>query len=212
MKTQDLIGLLAHDPMPAAPAVREQIFKPLLGAAVACGVLVLLFFGINPQLRQMVLHPAFVTKMLWLASVIGFSCYGLLRLSRPGVSVGHTFWGLGLSMLAMSSLGLLQSAQTEPDSRLALWLGSSWMSCSLSILLLSAPVLGALLWALRQLAPTRPRLTGAAAGALAGGVAASLYSLHCPETTFAFYTAWYGGGLLLASGAGALLGARWLRW
>ncbi|MBM3387460.1 MAG: DUF1109 domain-containing protein [Betaproteobacteria bacterium] len=212
MNTQDLIGLLAHDPMPAAPPARQQLAKPLLGAALACGLLVLLFWGVNPALRQMLAHPAFVIKMLWLALVIGFSGYGLLRLSRPGVSAGPTFWGLGLSMLAMSSLGLLQSAQTEPDSRLALWLGHSWLSCALSIPALSAPLLGALFWALRQLAPTRPRLTGAAAGALAGGVAASLYSLHCTETAVAFFAVWYGGGLLLASAAGALLGARWLRW
>ncbi len=212
MKTQELIGLLAQDPMPAAPAPREQIVKPLLGATLACGLLVLAFWGMHPQLRELFLHPAFITKMLWLASVIGFSCYGLLRLSRPGVSVGHAVWGLVLSMLAMTSLGLIQSMQTEPDSRLALWMGSSWQACSVSILVLSLPVLGALLWALRQLAPTQPRLAGAVAGAMSGGVAASLYSLHCTETAFAFFAAWYGGGLLLASGLGALLGARLLRW
>jgi hypothetical protein len=91
-------------------------------------------------------------------------------------------------------------------------MGSSWLACAVSILVLSLPVLGALLWALRQLAPTQPRLAGAVAGAMAGGVAASLYSLHCTETTFAFFAAWYGGGLLLTSGLGALLGARLLRW
>lgn len=212
MKTQDLIGLLAHDPMPAAPPVHRQLLRPVLGSGLACGLMVAAFFGINPQLRAMLVHPAFVTKMLWLASVVGFSCYGLLRLSRPGVSVGHTFWGLGLSMLAMASLGVGQSMQANPGSRLALWVGESWLSCSVSILALSLPVLGALLWALRQMAPTRPRLTGMAAGAMAGGIAASLYSLHCTETTFGFFAAWYGGGLLLVSGVGALLGEKLLRW
>jgi len=49
MKTQELIGLLAQDPMPAAPAPREQLAKPLLGATLACGLLVLAFWGLHPS-------------------------------------------------------------------------------------------------------------------------------------------------------------------
>jgi hypothetical protein len=91
-------------------------------------------------------------------------------------------------------------------------MGNSWQSCSVSILVLSSPVLAALLWALRQLAPTRPGLTGAAAGMMAGSVAATLYSLHCTESTFPFFTAWYGGGIVAAGALGALIGPRLLRW
>jgi hypothetical protein len=45
----------------------------------------------------------------------------------------------------------------------------------------SLPMFAALLWALKGLAPTRPALAGAAAGALAGGAGAMVYALHCPE-------------------------------
>ncbi|MEK7346855.1 MAG: DUF1109 domain-containing protein [Pseudomonadota bacterium] len=212
MKTQDLIGLLASDPLPTHKPVRQQLAQPLAWAAAVCGLLVVLVFGINPALSDMARHPAFITKMLWLASLMIFSALGLLRLARPGLNAGHTFWGLSLSMLAMTSLGLVQSLQATPGTRADLWLGASWQACSLSILGLSLPVLGALLWALRQLAPTRPALAGAAAGWMAASVAASLYSLHCTETTFTFFTAWYGGGMLLVSLLGAALGARCLRW
>jgi hypothetical protein len=91
-------------------------------------------------------------------------------------------------------------------------MGGSWEVCSVRIVALSLPVLGALLWALRQLAPTRPALTGAVAGMLAGSLAASIYSLHCTETSLTFFAAWYAGGIILVSGMGAVLGLRILRW
>jgi hypothetical protein len=212
MKTQDLIGLLAQDPVPVTPPARQQLSRALLGSASVCGAWLLLAWGLNPDVDTMATQSAFVTKMLWLLALAVFSARGLLRLSRPGVTAGTTFWGLALALLAMGCLGLIQSLQVSPDKRLALWLGSSWQTCALSILALSLPVLAALLWALRQLAPTRPALTGAAAGALAGCVAAGFYSLHCTETSFAFFSVWYGGGIIAVSLLGASLGSRLLRW
>ena len=212
MRTQDLIGLLAQNPIPAASPVRQQLSRALLRSGLVCGAWLLVFWGLNPNMGTMATHPAFATKMLWLLALAVFSGRGLLRLSRPGMNAGSTFWGLALALLAMGCLGLIQSLQASPGSRMTLWMGDSWQTCTLSILVLSLPVLGALLWALRQLAPTHPALAGAAAGAMAGCVAAGFYSLHCTETTFAFFTAWYGGGMLVVSALGALLGSRLLRW
>lgn len=212
MKTNDLIALLASDTLQPQAPVRQQLLRKLLLGAVICGVLLLALFGLNPRMDEMATHPAFVTKMLWLAALMGFSLYGLFRLARPGVGAGHTLWGIGLALLAMFSLGLLQLLQTESGARTAQWMGGSWQVCSVSIVALSLPILGALLWALRHLAPTRPVLTGAVAGVLAGSLAASIYSLHCPETSLMFFAVWYVAGLVLAMGLGAVLGSRWLRW
>ena len=115
-------------------------------------------------------------------------------------------------VVRMLSLGLMQWLQTDAGARSAQWMGGSWQVCSVSIVSLSLPVLGALLWALRQLAPTRPALTGAVAGMLAGSLAASIYSLHCPETSLTFFAVWYAGGIALMSVVGAVLGMRVLRW
>ena len=212
MKTNDLIALLASDTLQPQVPVRQQLLRKLLLGALVCGVLLLAVWGLNPQMDEMALHPAFLTKMLWLAALMVFSLYGLFRLARPGVGAGHTLWGIGLALLAMFSLGLLQYLQTESGDQTAQWMGGSWQVCSVSITALSLPVLGALLWALRQLAPTRPVLTGAVAGMLAGSLAASIYSLHCPETSLTFFAVWYVAGMALATGLGALLGGRWLRW
>ena len=212
MKTQDLIGLLAQDPMSVSPPALQQLGRALLGSGLISGAGLLMFWGLNPDMGTMATHPAFATKMLWLLALAVFSARGLLRLSRPGMSAGSTFRNLTLTLLGMGTLGLIQSLHANPDNRVALWMGDSWQTCALSILALSMPVLAALLWALRQLAPTRPGLAGAAAGAMAGCVAAGFYSLHCTETAYAFFTAWYGGGLLVVSALGAMLGSRLLRW
>ncbi len=212
MKTQDLIGLLASDTLQTRLPARQQLTRPVLIGGLVCAVLMAGLWGINPQLQEMAMRPAFIVKMLWLLSLMGFSVYGLLRLSRPGMKTGHTWTGLGLSWLAMLSLGLLQSWQADAGEHAAQWMGDSWQVCSVSIAALSLPVLGALLWALHQLAPTRPALTGAVAGVMAGSLAASIYSLHCTETSFAFFSLWYVAGMAAVSVLGAVLGPRCLRW
>jgi hypothetical protein len=80
------------------------------------------------------------------------------------------------------------------------------------VLLLSLPALAAALWALRGLAPTRPRAAGLAAGLLAGGLGAAGYALSCTELSPAFVAVWYSLGIALAGGLGASLGPWALRW
>jgi hypothetical protein len=77
---------------------------------------------------------------------------------------------------------------------------------------MSLPLLAATLWALRRGASTRPALSGALAGLLSGGAAATVYAVHCPEDSPLFYASWYVLAILGATALGALLGARLLRW
>ncbi|MFS2051364.1 NrsF family protein, partial [Variovorax sp. CT11-76] len=49
-------------------------------------------------------------------------------------------------------------------------------------------------------------------GALAGGVGAAVYALHCPELTAPFIAVWYVSGIAVPVLVGALLGPRLLRW
>jgi hypothetical protein len=112
----------------------------------------------------------------------------------------------------MSGQGLNQLLEAPATQRNALMMGASWQVCAFNIAFIALPVLAALLWTLRDMAPTRPALTGAASGLLAGALAAMLYSLHCTENSFAFYAVWYSGGMGLSALVGAALGARYLRW
>ena len=66
--------------------------------------------------------------------------------------------------------------------------------------------------AFHRFAPSRLMMTGAVAGLAAGGLAATIYCLHCPEASPLFVLTWYTLGMALAGLAGALAGERLLRW
>jgi hypothetical protein len=91
-------------------------------------------------------------------------------------------------------------------------MGGSAMVCPWMIAACATPVFVCLVWALRGLAPTRPRLAGAAAGLASAGVGGAIYALHCAESGGAFVLLWYSAGILLTAMAGALLGPPLLRW
>ena len=111
-------------------------------------------------------------------------------------------WGAALIVLYLA----------PAPERLDLLLGLSWKECPFNIALLSVPGFFAVMWAMRGLAPTQPRLAGAIGGLLAGSVATVAYCLHCPEMGVPFWAVWYLLGMLLPSLVGALLGPRLLRW
>jgi hypothetical protein len=112
----------------------------------------------------------------------------------------------------MALLGVISLLRLPADQRLEGLLGHSWLQCPVNVLLLSLPALAAALWAVRGLAPTRPRLTGLAAGLFAGAIGAVGYALACTELSMAFVSVWYSAGILLTGLLGAVLGPRVLRW
>ena len=92
------------------------------------------------------------------------------------------------------------------------YIGEGFDDSRLDTLLLAMPIYACLIAAIRRLAPTRPMLTGAAAGFAAGALAATLYGLHCPEQAAAFVATWYTLGIGAATALGAIAGRRLLRW
>jgi hypothetical protein len=112
----------------------------------------------------------------------------------------------------MLSLAVVAWAGAPAPTRLGSLLGSDPLGCVRNVALASVPVAGALLVALRRLAPTRLRSAGAAAGLAAGAIGSIAYSLSCNETGLTFVAVWYTAGIFVVAGLGALLGPRVLRW
>ena len=79
-------------------------------------------------------------------------------------------------------------------------------------MLLSIAPFAALLFALSEGAPAKPRLTGAVAGIAAGALAATLYAMHCTDDSPLFVATWYTIGIGIMALAGSVLGERLLRW
>ncbi len=213
MNTDDLIASLAADPAPAPDARPERALPLALlaGGAVAL-VMFFLAWGPRPDLGAALSSPVTLAKTLLPLALAALALPLALRSARPGAPLGaprRLIWivpGIAAALLLGAFLA------TAPGQRLVLFLGHSIPVCLPSIVLLSLPILAGLIRALRRGAPVHPAACGALAGLAAAGLATTLYSLFCIEDSPLFYAVWYSSGILLAAGAGALAGARWLRW
>ena len=213
MKTNDLIAMLATEASvtPTVSPLRRCAQATAAGVAISLA-LVLTLWGLNPELNALAHTQAFWVKVVWLLLTCTFAVPVVMHLARPGVAAGRGVWGIAAALAGMALLALAQVNTVDADTGMQLMLGRSWQECSASIAALSVPLLAALLWMLRDMAPTRPALAGASAGLMAGSLASLVYSLHCTETAYAFVAVWYVAGIAVMAGIGALMGLRLLRW
>lgn len=213
MKTDELIAMLASGVAPvASDGARKRFQTALLLGSLGALAVMLLGYGVRRDLAQAVALPMFWAK---LAFPLAMAIPALLltsRLSHPGQRLGRAWMVLPLPWLALAGLAIWVLTHAAPQERWALVTGQTWLSCAFSIALISVPVLVGVLWAMKGLAPTRPALAGACAGLLSAAVGAVVYSLHCPEMQAPFLAIWYLLGMLIPAAAGALIGAKYLRW
>ena len=214
MKTDDLITMLASGPdVAAAPPGARWRTGATLGTGLLASVTLMVFFlGVRPDLAQLALRPDFWIKVGFVAAVCLAAWHASRRLGLPGANTRSLLPWLALPLLLIWALGAVTVATAAPEQRAELFWGTTWRSCPLLIAMLSLPILAAVLRAMRQLAPTRLRLAGAAAGLAAGSTAALVYCLHCPEMAASFVGVWYVLGMLAPGAIGALLGPKVLAW
>ncbi|WDZ97245.1 DUF1109 domain-containing protein [Herbaspirillum sp. WKF16] len=213
MKTDDLISMMAAGvaPVDRRLPLRRMAQALALGSAGSLALL-LLIYGLRPDLKAMLWAPLFWIKLAFPTTLAAGSLLVLRRLLRPGQRVGANWAGIAAPSLAIWLAGALVLAVAPAAERLPLLMGFTWRSCPFNIALLSLPLCAAIVWAVRAMAPTRLRLAGAVAGLLAGAVATMVYCLHCPEMGVPFWGLWYFLGMLIPAAAGLLLGPRLLRW
>lgn len=213
MRTDDLIDELAGHLRPVSPhaAATRLGLGVSLGGVAALGLLLVLF-GLRPDLADASRSMMFWTKLLFTAT-FGMAAFVLVdRLGRPGGDGRGVWWMLAVPVAVVALMGLAQLTTAPAAERLSMWIGHSALQCPLRIMALAAPVYAGVLWAFRRLAPTRPGLTGFGAGVLSGCAGASIYALYCTENAAVFLATWYTLGILGSGLAGALLGTRLLRW
>ena len=213
MKTDELIALLGADATP----VPRQATTRRLGLALAVSLpisvaLLLVEFGPRRNLVEAMFWPMFWVKVLFPLCIAAAGFVMVQRLARPGVRVRHAWFGAALPVLGIWVLAVVAWFTMPAEDQMPSLMGHSWRICAASIGLMALPVFAATLVALKGLAPTRLALAGAAAGALAGGVGAAVYALHCMELTAPFLAVWYVSGIAVPVLVGAVLGPRLLRW
>jgi len=213
VKTDDLIAMLAAGtaPVPDRTTSRRLSVAVMVGLSLSIACM-LLVYGVRRDLMNAMSLPMFWVRIAFptCMAIAGFVI--VQRLARPGARVHLAWLGLAVPVLVIWSMALMMLASAPAEQRPALVMGQTWRICTMNIALISVPVFVAMIMALRGLAPTRPVLAGAAAGAMAGATGAAVYALHCVEMAAPFLAVWYVLGIALPGIAGALLGPRLLRW
>lgn len=213
MKTDALIERLSE----RAEPVSAYALTRALGIGIGAGALVsvaamMLWLGPRPDLMQAMGTGAYWMKFFYTLLFALGGLWTLERLSRPGARTRTQMTLEALPFAAIALWALMRLAMAPAAARMPMMMGHSANVCPWRIVLLALPVFAGALWSLRNLAPTRPALAGAAAGLAAGALGAFIYAFHCNESAAAFVALWYTFGIASVGAIGAVAGRFLLRW
>ena len=213
MKTDDLVRIISTNV--EAVSYREPQRMILISAglgAVTALVAMLLFLGVRTDLSELRAWQFIMVKSAFTGAIIGISLANLTRIARPGgerrvsIALGLLPF-VGALIVAIASLSITPLSEWK-----AMIIGQYWLLCLLCIPLNAIVPFAAIIWVMRQLAPTNLMLAGAMAGRTAGSISAFAYSLHCTDDSFPFIALWYSLTIALCAVLGGLVGQRLLRW
>jgi hypothetical protein len=210
METNELISRLSADTRQPRLSL-ELVWWGAVGLAIVVAALVFsAMLGPRPDIAAAAQTPRFLAKLA-ITIVLAASAFGATRgLLRPEESWRKLSLGLAPALILLAVVGELLA--TPPESWADRLAGTNGLACLMFIPLIGIGPLAILLLALRQGAPAGPALAGAAAGLLAGGIAATFYAAHCTDDSPLFVATWYTIAVGALALIGALLGHRLMRW
>lgn len=211
MRTDELIAALAAGAGPAPRAVVARRLTPAVVVGVGASIaLAFMTLGLVPDVGA--IGAALWIKLGYALVLAAAAAWLTSKLARPVARARVATLAVIAVPVVMLLAGTAALLDTPSDDRTAVLLGASWVRCPLSVFALSLPALAASLWAVRGVAPTRPRAAGFAAGLLAGAVGAFGYAFACFEQSTTFIAVWYTLGIGMVGALGAAMGPRALRW
>jgi hypothetical protein len=212
VRTSELIAALAADPVPEPIRLERRV-----AAAIALGLagsvaLYWLMLGPRPDVATASETMRFWMKFVDSAAFALPSVLLTLRLARPDAKPRALALWLVAPFILLAGGVIMELSMVQQSAWMSRLVGANAMHCTVTIPILAAPVLAALIVALRVGAPLYPGLTGAMAGAAAAGVGALVYASSCPDDSPLFVATWYPLATLICMGVGALAGRRFLAW
>jgi hypothetical protein len=212
MKTDDLIRVIAGDVAAPRPTLGIRIAVALAAGGTIAAVWFAMGLGIRADILTALQSWRFLLKLAVVLVAFGCALWASIRLADPETTLREVAPVLAVAPLLLAAGSLLELAMVPPAEWGARAAGRYWLTCLVSIPVLSIAPLVALLIALRAGAPGSPSAAGAVAGGLAAALAAVLYATHCPDDSPLFVAVWYVLAMMPAPIAGWLVGRSALRW
>ena len=210
--TDDLIARLAADLKPVRPLAMQRLLLAAVGLSGIVAVLAMnMWLGMRSDIATAPMTMMFWAKFAYTLAVAVLGGFATLVLARPIGSARWPWISIGAALLLVLVGAFWQLVRAEPDDMMVLVVGGTSLVCPWRIVLGLPVLLGAIL-ALRRFAPARPTLAGFAAGIMAGGTGAWVYSFACGENGMMFLALWYTLGIVMVGLIGAVLGRFLLRW
>jgi hypothetical protein len=212
VKTSEFIAALAADPIPERVHFGRRIAAALVVGLLGALLIYAYLVGPRPDFDQAVQTVRFNLKFLNALALALPSLLLLFRLTRPEAKPGMLALWLFAPLILLAVAVAVELMVVPSSEWLPRLIGHNMKYCTTLIPLMAAPILAALIVALRPGAPQHPGWTGALAGAASAGIAAFLYASHCPDDSPLFVATWYPLATLVCAGVGALAGRRFLAW
>ncbi len=212
MRTSELIAALAADPVAEPVHMRRRFAGALALGVVGSLALYALFVGPRPDIAAALGTVRFNLKFADALALALPSLLLFVRLERPDAKPGALALWLFAPLVLLAAAVAVELIVVPPDEWMARLVGHNMRYCTTMIPMMAAPILVALIIAMRAGAPQHPAWTGALAGAAAAGIASFFYATHCPDDSPLFVATWYPIATLVCAGAGALLGRWVLAW
>jgi hypothetical protein len=212
METDRLLLALAADNDHRPQPVRTQLAVALLIAMPVAAAMMLVTIGLRPDFMAAMRNPFFDLKFVITLALAIPAIVISLHLSRPEAVLGRWVWMLLLSPFILVGAIVAEMMMPQRSPMMTRMMGKGAMVCTAAISLLSLPILGAALLALRRGAPSRPAFVGALAGMMSSGLAATVYATHCTDDSPLFVAVWYTLATVVVTALGAYAGSRVLRY
>jgi hypothetical protein len=211
MRTDDLIKAMVAD-QHGGRNIDDTLRLALLSGAALAGLAFFIMIGFRADIAEAAQTVRFLFKFVVTLSLTTVAVALVFRIGRPGVPLAVPAWSLaGVPLLLIGAVAV-ELAATPSDAWSSRLIGTNALHCLAVIPLLSLPPLIGLLIALRKGAPAHPGITGAVAGLVSVGIAATYYASNCTDDSPLFVATWYPLAAAIVVAIGAVVGSRLLRW
>lgn len=210
---------MSNDFINGLVATAEPVHRRKVGLEVfaVVAVAVIEVVGLISLIDTQILMAAYAQEPVRMTAK--YTIFGLLALASMGLAIQS--FNPAAKRIGVGAIAVLVAAFVAAIAFFDMSMSTSFtatvapsigMRCAAAVTSLALPVTLVLGILMMNGASTQPGRSAFLAGLAGGAFGAFVYALQCPQTSFWYLIAWYGGGIALVSVATMIILPRFIRW